>query len=476
MRRHWVWLFGICVLAGGTYLFYRYPPVAPPAAAKKKGGDPASRVTPVVADAVRSGEIKIYLNGLGTVTPLRTVTVRSRVDGELQRVHFREGQLVKAGELLAEIDPRPFRVQLTQAEGTMARDRALLENARIDLERYRTLLKQDSIAEQQVASQESLVRQYEGTVKVDQSAIDNARLQLTYSRVTAPVGGRIGLRQVDPGNIVRAGDTNGLAVITQVAPISVIFTIPQDNLPAVLKRLQTGERLPVEAFDRDQKTQLANGALLTVDNQIDTTTGTVKLKAQFANDDSRLFPNQFVNVRMLLDTLQDATTVSTAAIQRGTQGIFVYVVGDDYTVSLRPVKLGATEGSRTAVESGLKAGELVVVDGTDRLREGAKVELSNREAGKPAPYDSSKKGKSGRKKKGGDEGAEKGSGEQAAERSAEKKGANSGAEVKGADSGAEKKGRAASAEEGGGERKRWRDMSDEEKAAAKARRDKKGPE
>ncbi len=478
IRRHWVWLLGICVLAGGTYLFYRYPPVAPPAAAKKKGGDPASRVTPVVADPVRSGEIKIYLNGLGTVTPLRTVTVRSRVDGELQRVHFKEGQLVKAGELLAEIDPRPFQVQLTQAEGTMARDRALLENARIDLERYRTLLKQDSIAEQQVASQESLVRQYEGTVKVDQSAIDNARLQLTYSRVTAPVGGRIGLRQVDPGNIVRAGDTNGLAVITQVEPISVIFTIPQDNLPAVLKRIQTGERLPVEAFDRDQKTQLANGALLTVDNQIDTTTGTVKLKAQFANDDSRLFPNQFVNVRMLLDTLQDVTTVSTAAIQRGTQGIFVYVVGGDYTVSLRPVKLGATEGNRTAVESGLKAGELVVVDGTDRLREGAKVELSNREAGKPAPYDSSKKGKGGRKKKGGDEGAEKGggekaerSGEKAAERSAEKKGADSSAGTKGAAVGAEKKGSAESAGEGGGERKRWRDMSDEEKAAAKAKRE-----
>ena len=296
--------------------------------------------------------------------------------------------------------------------------------------------------------------------------------------MTAPVGGRIGLRQVDPGNIVRAGDANGLAVITQVQPITVIFTIPQDNLPAVLKRIQTGERLPVEAFDRDQKTQLANGALLTVDNQIDTTTGTVKLKAQFANDDSRLFPNQFVNVRMLLDTLQDVTTVSTAAIQRGTQGIFVYVVGGDYTVSLRPVKLGATEGNRTAVESGLKAGELVVVDGTDRLREGAKVELSNREAGKPAPYDSSKKGKGGRKKKGGDEGAEKGggekaerSGEKAAERSAEKKGADSGAGTKGAAVGAEKKGGAESAGEGGGERKRWRDMSDEEKAAAKAKRE-----
>src|SRR5262249_27501877 len=221
LRRHWVWLLGICVLGAGAYLFYRYPPSAPPAAGKKKGGDAALRVMPVVADQVRSGEIRIFLNGLGTVTPLRTVTVRSRVDGELMRVLFTEGQLVKTGEVLAEIDPRPFQVQLTQAEGTMARDRALLENARIDLERYRTLLKQDSIAEQQVASQESLVRQYEGTVKVDQSQIDNARLQLTYARITAPIGGRIGLRQVDPGNIVRAGDANGIAVITQVQPITV---------------------------------------------------------------------------------------------------------------------------------------------------------------------------------------------------------------------------------------------------------------
>ena len=502
LRRHWVLILGLCVLAGGAYLFYRYPPVAPPAAGKKKSGDPASRVMPVVADAVRTGQINLYLNGLGTVTALRTVTVRSRVDGELLRVLFTEGQIVKAGEVLAEIDPRPFQVQLTQAEGQMARDRALLENARLDLDRYRTLLKQDSIAEQQVASQESLVRQYEGTVKIDQSAIDNARLQLTYARVTAPIGGRIGLRQVDPGNIVRAADANGLAVITQVQPVTVVFTIPQDNLPAVLKRLHAGERLPVEAFDRDQKTKLADGVLLTVDNQIDTATGTIKLKAQFANDDGRLFPNQFVNVRMLLDTLQDVTTVATAAIQRGTQGIFVYVVGADYTVSLRPVKLGATEGNRAAVESGLKAGELVVVDGTDRLREGAKVELANREAGKPAPYDSSKRGKGGRKKKGGDEGGAKGSADTAAEKSAGKGSGGKPAEKGGADRPAENitgkkavdsgsggpKGGAAAAGESGGERKRWRDMTDEEKAAkranmtdeekaaARARREKKGPE
>ena len=451
LRRHWVWLLGACLLGIGAWAFYFHPPVEQKPASKKKG-DAASRVTPVVAEQVRTGEIRIYLNGLGTVTPMRTVTVRSRVDGELQRVHFTEGQLVKSGDLLAEIDPRPFQVQLTQAEGTMARDRALLENARIDLERYRTLLKQDSIAEQQVASQESLVRQYEGTVKVDQSQIDNARLQLTYARVTAPIGGRIGLRQVDAGNIVRAGDANGIAVITQVQPITAIFTIPQDNLPAVLKRIQSGERLPVEAFDRDQKTKLANGVLLTVDNQIDTTTGTVKLKALFANDDAKLFPNQFVNIRMLVDTLKDVTTVPTAAVQRGAQGIFVYVVGADYTVGLRTVTLGPTEGARAAVESGLKAGELVVVDGTDRLREGARVELANREAGKPAPYSSEPgKRKGARKKKGGEESADKGSGDKgpgSSEPAVEKKGGG----------------------EGGAEKKRWRDMSDEEKAAAKAKR------
>jgi membrane fusion protein, multidrug efflux system len=414
LRHHWVWLVGACLLAGGAYVFYYHSPAAQPPGKKK--GDQASRVIPVVAEQVKAGDIKVYLNGLGTVTPTRTVTVRSRVDGELIRVLFTEGQVVKSGQVLAEIDPRPFQVQLAQAEGQMARDRALLENARIDLDRYRKLLKQDSIAEQQVASQESLVRQYEGTVKIDQSQIDNARLQITYSRITAPIGGRIGLRQVDPGNIVRAADTNGLAVITQLQPITVIFTIPQDNLPAVLKRVQSGERLPVEAYDRDQKTRLASGTLLTVDNQIDTTTGTVRLKAEFANDDAVLFPNQFVNIRLLVDTLQGVTTVPTAAILRGAQGIFVYVVNSDQTVTVRSVKLGATEGANSAVDAGLKSGELVVVDGTDRLREGARVELSSREAGKPPAFsDSGKKKGGGRRKKGGDEGAEK-NGEKAGEK------------------------------------------------------------
>ena len=407
-RRPWIWLLAACLLAGGIWLaFFQSSGGEQQQAGKKKKGDPASRVTPVVAEAAKTGDINVFLNGLGTVTPLRTVTVRSRVEGELMRVLFTEGQVVKAGDVLAEIDPRPFQVQLTQAEGQMTRDKALLENARLDLERYRTLLKQDSIAEQQVAGQESLVRQYEGVVKVDQSQIDNARLQLSYARIAAPVGGRIGLRQVDPGNIVRAGDANGLVVITQLQPITVIFTIPQDNLPVVLKRLKSGDKIPVEAYDRDQKTLLAKGALITVDNQIDTATGTVKLKAQFANEDGGLFANQFVNVRMLVDTMRDATIVSSAAIQRGSQGIFVYVVKDDQTVAMRPVKLGPMEGANTAVEDGLRPGEQVVVDGTDRLREGAKVELANREPGKPAMKgDGSGKKKGGRKRKSAEKGAE----------------------------------------------------------------------
>jgi multidrug efflux system membrane fusion protein len=264
---------------------------------------------------------------------------------------------------------------LTQANGQMARDQALLKNAQIDLERYRTLLAQDSVSKQQVDTQEALVRQYQGTVATDQGAIDNARLQLTYSRITAPIGGRVGLRQVDPGNMVHASDSNGLVVIAQIKPVTVIYPIPEDNVPRVVKRTQTGEEVAVDAYDRGGKNKLATGRLLTFDNQIDTTTGTVKLKAEFPNQDGVLFPNQFVNVRMAVETRQDATLVPSAAIQRGAPGTFVFLVKPDQTVSVTPVKVGATEGETTEVVSGVEPGNLVVVDGADKLREGSKIEL-----------------------------------------------------------------------------------------------------
>jgi len=282
--------------------------------------------------------------------------------------------------MLAEIDPRPFQVMLEQAQGQMAKDQALLRNAQVDLERYRTLLAQDSIAKQQVDTQESLVRQMEATLVADQAAIDNAKLQLTYSRITAPIAGRVGLRQVDPGNIVHASDTNGLVVITELQPITVIYPIPEDNVQQVLQRFGNGEPVAVEAWDRDQKTKLASGKLITIDNQIDTTTGTVKLRAEFPNTNFALFPNQFVNVRMLVQTLTDATLVPSAAIQRGAPGTFVYIVKNDQTVTVSTVKLGPVQGETTAIASGVSPGDIVVTDGADKLKEGAKVELTTPES------------------------------------------------------------------------------------------------
>jgi multidrug efflux system membrane fusion protein len=394
VRQHWpAWAWLIAIAAIGVVGYFAYQRFWPPAAQAParapagksapgalKGGGPI----PVVAATARKGDVDIYINGLGTVTPLRTVTVRSRVEGQLMRVHFQEGQVVKEGQLLAEIDPRPFEVQRKQAEGQLARDQALLANARLDVERYRTLLAQDSIAKQQVDAQESLVRQYEGVVRSDQSQVENARLQLTYARITAPISGRTGLRLVDPGNIVRGGDTTGIVVITQVTPIAVLFTVPQDALPEVVKRMQSGDPLPVEAWDREQKRRLASGTLTAVDNLVDTATGTVKLKASFANDDSSLFPNQFVNVRMKLDTATGQTIIPSAAIQRGGQGMFAYVVRDDDTVTARAVKLGPIDGQRVAITAGIKPGERVVVDGIDRLREGARVEVTKRPEFKPS--------------------------------------------------------------------------------------------
>jgi len=345
----------------------------------KKGDAQGNRPLPVVAEDAKTGSMDVYINALGSVTALNTVTVHTRVDGQILQVAFNEGQFVRAGDLLAEIDPRQFQVQLTQAEGQMAKDQALLANARVDVERYAQLFAQDSIARQQLDTQRALVAQYEGTVKADQGAIDNAKLQLVYTHITAPISGRLGLRQVDAGNIVHPGDSNGLVVITQVQPIAVVFTLPEDALNQVRKRRREGAKLVVDAWDREQKVKLASGTLQSIDNQIDPTTGTVKLKAQFENKDEALFPNQFVNVQLLIDTLPDAVLIPTAAVQRGSQGTFVYVVQEDATVHVRPIALGPARGEITSVTSGLKAGEKIVVDGADKLREGGKVELITRE-------------------------------------------------------------------------------------------------
>ena len=383
--RRWLWLVPVLLLiAAVAGVWYWSTRGGEPTATKGGRGGDANRPMPVIAVPARKGSIDVYLNALGTVTPRNSVTVRSRVDGQLMRVAFKEGQVVKAGDLIAEIDPRPFQVMLEQAQGQMAKDQALLRNAQVDLERYRTLLSQDSIAKQQVDTQESLVHQYQATLVADQAAIDNAKLQLTYSKVTAPIGGRVGLRQVDPGNIIHASDTNGIVVITELQPITVLYPIPEDNVQQVLQRSAGGDALAVEAWDRDQKQKLATGKLVTIDNQIDTTTGTVKLRAEFPNTNLALFPNQFVNVRMLVQTLADATLVPSAAIQRGAPGTFVYVVKNDQTVSVATVKLGPIQGETTAITSGVSPGDVVVVDGADKLKEGAKVELTTKE-GQAAP-------------------------------------------------------------------------------------------
>jgi multidrug efflux system membrane fusion protein len=377
LRRWWIVLLAVCLIVAGAYVFF----IKAQSPAAKQGQNPVTRMVPVVAAAAKKSDIGVYLTGLGSVTPLNTVTVKSRVDGQLMEVLFREGQVVRSGDLLATIDPRPFEAQLTQAEGQMARDQALLKNAQLDLQRFRVLWEKAAISKQQLDTQEGLAHQYEGAVKADQGQIDNVKLQLVYCHIAAPIGGRVGLRLVDPGNIVHASDVNGLVVITQLQPITVIFSIPEDSLPQVLARLKTGERLPVESYDREMRQRLAVGSLLTVDNQIDPATGTVRLKAIFSNERNELFPNQFVNARLLVDVRRGATVVPASAIQRGPRGTFVYVVKDDKTVTVRTIAVGEIQGGEASVKTGLSPGESVVVDGADRLREGTRVELRAQSSG-----------------------------------------------------------------------------------------------
>ncbi|KAB2967179.1 MdtA/MuxA family multidrug efflux RND transporter periplasmic adaptor subunit [Zoogloea sp.] len=379
-NRLWPWIVGLALAAGGGYYAYRGGAPDDSGAGKEAAGQRGGagmrgeRPVPVTLETLGTGEVRVTVPALGNVVPRNLVTVRSRVDGPLLEVRFTEGQAVKAGDLIARIDPEPFKAALDQARGQLARDAALLRNARLDLERYKGLLAQDSIAKQQVDTQDALVRQYQGTVQADEAAVKSAELQLSYTTIKAPISGRVGLRAVDPGNMVKASDAAGLVTIAQMTPITAVFAVPEERLPGIRKRLREGKGLKVEAWDREMKNRLAEGRLLAVDAQIDSATGTVKLKADFDNKDGSLFPNQFVNVRLLLDTLTDVVTVPTAAVQQGSKGSFVYRLGDEGKVSAVPVRLGPADAGKAAVEEGLAAGDKVVVDGLDKLKDGARVE------------------------------------------------------------------------------------------------------
>src|SRR5262252_9208741 len=367
------WRLGLLVVvvaavAAGWWLYGRQP--GPPPTRQNA----IAAAMPVVAAPAVTGDIDITLNALGTVTSLATVTIRSQISGQLVRVAYQEGQMINKGDLVAEIDSRPYELALAQAQGALERDQALLQAAELDLKRYQDLAKTNAIPRQQLDTQVSLVAQDRGLVVSDKAQIDTQKLNIAYCHIVSPVTGRAGLRLVDPGNYVTANDATGIVVITQLQPISVIFTVAEDNLPQIVKRLRAGATMPVTAFDRSGATKLATGTLKTLDNQIDTTTGTLKLRAEFANEDDSLFPNQFVNVQLLIDTLHDATVVPTSAIQRGAPGTFVYLVNAD-TVTVRPVTLGPASGERVAIQEGLTPGDRVVVDGADKLRNGARVAL-----------------------------------------------------------------------------------------------------
>jgi multidrug efflux system membrane fusion protein len=391
----WLWILALAVIALGGWYYYTSRNASPAADAAAPGGAPGKSkggagaggfVVPVVVATAQRGDLPVYFNGLGTVTAFNTVTVRSRVDGQLISVAFKEGQFVHEGDLLAQIDARPFQVQLEQALGQLAKDQAQRRDAEVNLERFKLLFKEGVIPQQQLDTQAALVGQFDGSIESDRSQIDNAKLQLTYSRITAPISGRIGLRLVDAGNIVHASDANGLLVITQLQPVSVIFSLPQDQLPEVNAKLRSGAQLTVDAYDRDDTAKIASGKLQTIDNQIDLTTGTYKLKSMFANADNSLFPNQFVNVHLLVDTKHNLTIVPTAAIQRGPQGTYVYAVakdpaGKDTTAKIYPVTIAQTTGNSVGLSAGLNPGDAVVIDGQDKLQDGTKINPSTSAGG-----------------------------------------------------------------------------------------------
>ena len=406
-KSRWAAVLVVAIIAGAAYWFWqgREAANAPSATAAGPGpgGGRAGRfgaaLAPVQAATAASEAVPRYLSGLGTVTAVNTVTVRSRVDGQLLAIHFTEGQQVKAGDLLAEIDPSQFKVALAQAEGQLAKDRATLANARRDLARYQQLVKTNLVSRQELDTQQSLVSETQGTIKADEAAVASAQLQLNWSRITAPIDGRVGLKQVDIGNQISSGDTTGIVVLTQTHPIDVVFTLPENQIATVVQAQKAGKKLVVEAWDRTNKQKISEGSLLSLDNQIDATTGTIKLKARFTNLDDALFPNQFVNARMLVDTEQNAVVIPTAALQMGNEGHFVWVLNDENKVSKHTVTPGIQDSLKVVINAGLSAGDRVVTDGIDRLTEGAKVEVVEAQnaasAAEPAKATSREYGKKG---------------------------------------------------------------------------------
>jgi membrane fusion protein, multidrug efflux system len=398
-RRRLVWISVLALLVLAGVVWWSRQESTPQPAGGGRNAAPMS----IVPEVVGKGDIGITLNALGTVASLATVTMRSQISGYLMKIDFTEGQDVKKGDLLAEIDPRPYEATLAQVKGQLARDEALLKGAQVDLTRYQGLATQNAVPHQTLDTQVALVAQDQGTVEADRASVKSAEVNLQYCRILSPLDGRVGLRQVDQGNYVTAGDTSGIVVITQLQPISVLFTVPEDNLQAISKRLQDGAVLPATAYDRGGASKIADGTLQTFDSQIDPTTGTIKLRAQFPNESRTLYPNQFVNIKLLLDTHKDVTTMPTAGVQRGVPGTFVYLVNADNTVSVRKVVLGVTDGDRVEVRSGLAPGDRIVIDGADKLRDGAKINVRT-EAPVATPGPSPGPDKSGGKKRRSDSG------------------------------------------------------------------------